>query len=50
MGKIRVSVSELNFSTFIYGLNIFIAIQTSKTLIQMDINMVTRMDFFTFST
>ena len=28
-----------------YGLNIFIDIQTSKTLIQMDINKMMRMEF-----
>ena len=29
----------------LYGLNIFIDIQTSKTLIQMDINKMMKMEF-----
>ena len=32
-------------STFIVGLNIFIDIQTSKTLTQMDINKMMKMEF-----
>ena len=31
--------------TFNFGLNIFTDIQTSKTLIQMDINKMMRMEF-----
>ena len=34
-----------NLNQFELGLNIFIDIQTSKTLIQMDINKMMRMEF-----
>ena len=41
-----ISVIEENTANIhVYGLNIFIDIQTSKTLIQMDINKMMRMEF-----
>ena len=37
--------AKVENSVVVYGLNIFIDIQTSKTLIQMDINKMMRMEF-----